>query len=59
MSGTSISIPPCRDLTAKYFGIDHNRCILCGLCATCDEIEGVHTLDVAYRCIRNRIVVIC
>jgi formate dehydrogenase major subunit len=46
------------DLTAKYFGIDHNRCILCGRCVrTCDEIEGVHTLDVAYRGIRNRIVV--
>jgi formate dehydrogenase major subunit len=46
------------DLTAKYFGIDHNRCILCGRCVrTCDEIEGAHTLDVAYRGIRNRIVV--
>ena len=46
------------DLTAKYFGIDHNRCILCGRCVrTCDEIEGVHTLDVANRGIRNRVVV--
>jgi predicted molibdopterin-dependent oxidoreductase YjgC len=46
------------DLTARYFGIDHNRCILCGRCVrTCDEIEGVHTLDVANRGIRNQIVV--
>jgi len=46
------------DLTAKYFGIDHNRCILCMRCVrTCDEIEGVHTLDVAYRGIRNQVVV--
>jgi formate dehydrogenase major subunit len=46
------------DLTAKYFGMDHNRCILCTRCVrTCDEIEGVHTLDVANRGIKNRIVV--
>jgi formate dehydrogenase major subunit len=46
------------DLTGRYFGHDHNRCILCTRCVrTCDEIEGVHTLDVAYRGIRNRIVV--
>ena len=46
------------DLTARYFGLDHNRCILCGRCVrTCDEIEGVHTLDVANRGIRNQVVV--
>jgi len=46
------------DLTAKYFGLDQNRCILCTRCVrTCDEIEGVHTLDVANRGIRNQIVV--
>lgn len=46
------------DLTAKYFGQDHNRCILCTRCVrTCDEMEGVHTLDIAYRGIKNRVVV--
>jgi predicted molibdopterin-dependent oxidoreductase YjgC len=46
------------DLTAKYFGLDHNRCILCMRCVrTCDEIEGVHTLDVANRGIKNLVVV--
>jgi len=46
------------DLTARYFGMDHNRCILCTRCVrTCDEQEGVHTLDVAKRGIKNHIVV--
>ena len=46
------------DVTAKYFGHDHNRCILCTRCVrTCDEMEGVHTLDVASRGIKNRIIV--
>jgi formate dehydrogenase major subunit len=42
------------DLTARYFGMEHNRCILCARCVrTCEEIEGVHTLDVAFRGIKN------
>jgi len=46
------------DVTGKYFGIDQNRCILCARCVrTCDEVEGVHTLDVANRGIKNQIVV--
>jgi formate dehydrogenase major subunit len=46
------------DVSAHYFGMDHNRCILCTRCVrTCDELEGAHTLDVAYRGIRNRVVV--
>ena len=46
------------DLTGEFFGLDHNRCILCTRCVrTCDELEGVHTLDVAHRGIRNQIVV--
>jgi len=46
------------DLSGRYFGLDHNRCILCARCVrTCDEIEGVHTLDVANRGIRNQVVV--
>ncbi len=46
------------DLTAKYFGMDHNRCILCTRCVrTCEELEGVHTLDIAARGIKNRVIV--
>ena len=46
------------DVSARYFGMDHNRCILCTRCVrTCDEFEGAHTLDVAYRGIRNRMIV--
>jgi len=46
------------DVSARYFGMDHNRCILCTRCVrTCDEFEGAHTLDVAYRGIRNRVIV--
>jgi formate dehydrogenase major subunit len=46
------------DLTAKYFGLDQNRCILCTRCIrACDEIEGVHTLDVGFRGSKNQIVV--
>jgi predicted molibdopterin-dependent oxidoreductase YjgC len=46
------------DVSGRYFGLDHNRCILCARCVrTCDDIEGVHTLDVANRGIRNQIVV--
>lgn len=45
------------DLTPKYFGLDHNRCILCTRCVrSCDEIEGVHTLDVANRGSKNLII---
>lgn len=46
------------DVSAKYFGLDHNRCILCTRCVrTCDEIEGVHTLDISNRGENNRVVV--
>lgn len=32
------------------FSLDHNRCILCTRCIRyCDEIEGVHTLDLSMR----------
>lgn len=45
------------DLSGRYFGMDHNRCILCGRCIrTCDEVEGVHTLDYGHRGIKNRVV---
>jgi formate dehydrogenase major subunit len=46
------------DLSSPYFGLDHNRCILCTRCVrTCDEIEGVHTIDIANRGANNRVVV--
>jgi len=46
------------DLSGRFFGLDHNRCILCTRCVrTCDEVEGVHALDVAHRGIHNRVVV--
>ncbi|HBB35764.1 MAG TPA: bidirectional hydrogenase complex protein HoxU [Cyanobacteria bacterium UBA8803] len=38
------------DITHPQFGIDHNRCVLCTRCVrVCDEIEGAHVWDVAYR----------
>ncbi|HOE11794.1 MAG TPA: 2Fe-2S iron-sulfur cluster-binding protein [bacterium] len=38
------------DLSSVCFGLDHNRCILCTRCIrVCDEIEGVHTLDLTGR----------
>jgi bidirectional [NiFe] hydrogenase diaphorase subunit len=38
------------DLSHTYFGIDHNRCILCTRCVrVCDEVEGAHVWDVAQR----------
>ena len=46
------------DATGKYFTLDHNRCILCTRCVrACEEMEGVHTLDVSHRGIHNQIVV--
>ena len=46
------------DMSGKYFALDHNRCILCTRCVrVCDEIEGVHTLDVAFRGEKNRVIV--
>jgi formate dehydrogenase major subunit len=46
------------DLSGKYLGLDHNRCILCTRCVrTCEEMEGVHTLDIAHRGGKNRVVV--
>jgi bidirectional [NiFe] hydrogenase diaphorase subunit len=46
------------DASHDLFGIDHNRCILCTRCVrVCDEIEGVHTWDVAGRGIHSRVVI--
>ncbi len=46
------------DVSGKYLGLDHNRCILCTRCVrTCEEMEGVHTLDISHRGARNSVVV--
>ena len=46
------------DTSGRYFALDHNRCILCTRCVrACEEMEGVHTLDVSHRGIHNRVVV--
>ena len=38
------------DLSHSFFGIDHNRCILCTRCVrVCDEVEGAHVWDVGNR----------
>jgi bidirectional [NiFe] hydrogenase diaphorase subunit len=38
------------DLTHDFLAIDRNRCILCTRCIrVCDQIEGVHTLDLKMR----------
>jgi bidirectional [NiFe] hydrogenase diaphorase subunit len=38
------------DISHERFGIDHNRCVLCTRCVrVCDEIEGAHVWDVAFR----------
>jgi bidirectional [NiFe] hydrogenase diaphorase subunit len=43
--------PACAvDISHPRFGIDHNRCVLCTRCVrVCDEVEGVHTWDIAGR----------
>jgi bidirectional [NiFe] hydrogenase diaphorase subunit len=45
------------DLSHDRFGADHNRCILCTRCVrVCDQVEGVHTWDVAGRGASARVV---
>jgi bidirectional [NiFe] hydrogenase diaphorase subunit len=50
--------PRCEvDITNKSFGIDHNRCVLCTRCVrVCDEVEGVHTWDIAGRGASARVI---
>jgi bidirectional [NiFe] hydrogenase diaphorase subunit len=50
--------PTCAvDITHPHFGIDHNRCVLCTRCVrTCDEVEGVHTWDLAGRGVGTRTI---
>ncbi len=45
------------DASHRFYGIDHNRCILCTRCVrVCDEIEGAHTWDVMGRGVDARII---
>jgi bidirectional [NiFe] hydrogenase diaphorase subunit len=45
------------DASHERFAIDHNRCILCTRCVrVCDEVEGVHTWDVAGRGINSKVI---
>ena len=38
------------DTSNPFFDLDHNKCILCGICVrTCDEIQGVNALDYLFR----------
>jgi bidirectional [NiFe] hydrogenase diaphorase subunit len=45
------------DISHERFGIDHNRCVLCTRCVrVCDQIEGAHTWDVAFRGSKARVI---
>jgi len=45
------------DISHERFGIDRNRCVLCTRCVrVCDEIEGAHVWDVAFRGAACRVV---
>ena len=45
------------DATHEDFIIDRNRCVLCTRCVrVCNEVEGAHTWDIAYRGIECEIV---
>lgn len=50
--------PVCTvDISHPQFGVDHNRCVLCTRCVrACDEVEGVHTWDVAWRGVHARVI---
>jgi bidirectional [NiFe] hydrogenase diaphorase subunit len=50
--------PACTvDISHGRFGIDHNRCVLCTRCVrVCDEVEGVHTWDIAGRGVNARAI---
>lgn len=50
--------PACTvDISHPQFGVDHNRCVLCTRCVrACDEVEGVHTWDVAGRGTSARVI---
>jgi bidirectional [NiFe] hydrogenase diaphorase subunit len=45
------------DITHRLFGLDHNRCVLCGRCGrVCSQIEGAHTWDNSGRGAKARVI---
>ncbi len=45
------------DISHDRYGVDHNRCVLCTRCVrVCDEIEGAHVWDVAFRGAQAKVV---
>jgi bidirectional [NiFe] hydrogenase diaphorase subunit len=45
------------DASHERFVVDHNRCVLCTRCVrACDELEGVHTWDLAGRGAATRVI---
>jgi bidirectional [NiFe] hydrogenase diaphorase subunit len=45
------------DASHALFVLDENRCVLCSRCVRiCDELEGVHTWDLAGRGVATRVV---
>jgi bidirectional [NiFe] hydrogenase diaphorase subunit len=45
------------DASHALFVLDENRCVLCGRCVRiCDELEGIHTWDLAGRGVATRVV---
>ncbi len=45
------------DLSHERFGVDHNRCILCGRCVrVCEEIEGARTRNMRNRGISTLVI---
>jgi bidirectional [NiFe] hydrogenase diaphorase subunit len=46
------------DISHKFLGVDHNRCVLCTRCVrVCDEIEGAHTWDVSGRGAGSKVII--
>jgi bidirectional [NiFe] hydrogenase diaphorase subunit len=46
------------DSTHSFLVMDRNRCILCTRCIrVCDEIEGVHTLDLMHRGKESQVII--
>lgn len=45
------------DISHRLFGLDHNRCVLCGRCVrVCSQVEGAHTWDTCGRGVNARVV---
>ncbi len=45
------------DVSHEKYALDHNRCVLCARCVrVCDEVEGVHTLDMMGRGVSCRVI---